>query len=106
VKPALRRPFGVSTNTRRRRCGIRLTTANGRGNGAADGRRLEINHRMEREPAPGEPGRLSGYVGGADYFPRGLVALLHRKNLSDANLRDPHWLFSFLRSSLPAGIRR
>jgi hypothetical protein len=72
----------------------------------ADGRRLEINHRMERGPAPGEPGRLSGYVGGADYFPRGLVALLHRKNLSDANLRDPHWLFSFLRSSLPAGIRR
>src|SRR5512143_4058006 len=61
VKPALRRPLGVSTNTRRRRCDITLTTANGRGNGAG-GRRLNVNHRVEWEPAPGEPGRLNGYV--------------------------------------------
>ena len=58
VKPALRRPLGVSTNTRRRRCDIKPTIANGRVNGAR--RRLEINLRVEWEPAPGEPGRLPG----------------------------------------------
>jgi hypothetical protein len=42
VKPALRRPLGVSTNTRRRRCDIRLTIANGRVNGR-ERPRLEID---------------------------------------------------------------
>jgi hypothetical protein len=78
VKPALRRPLGVSTNTRRRRCGIKLTITNGRGNGAS-GRRLERDHRMEWEPAPGLPERLLAYVGKPDYFPSCLTALLHCK---------------------------
>ncbi len=59
VKPALRRHLGVSTNARRRRCDIRLTIANGRGNGA-DGRRLNVNHRVEWEPAPGRAGATVG----------------------------------------------
>jgi hypothetical protein len=69
VKPALRRPFGVSTNTRRRRCGIRLTIANGRVNGC------------ERPPARDKPSDGMGagagraratvqHVGRPDYFPR------------------------------------
>jgi hypothetical protein len=69
VKPALRRPFGVSTNTRRRRCGIRLTIANGRVNGC------------ERPPVRDKPSDGMGagaglaratilHVGRPDYFPR------------------------------------
>src|SRR4029450_6785125 len=74
VKPALRRPLGVPTNTRRRRCDIGLTIANG----------------IERSPArnkpsdgmgtaPGEPARL--ICRKAQLFSKSLLELLHRKNL-------------------------
>jgi hypothetical protein len=57
VKPALRRPLGVSTNTRRR-CDIKITIEN---NGV-DGRGSRLNRRWNGNPAPGEPG-ATGYVG-------------------------------------------
>ena len=59
VKPALRHPLGVSTNTRRRRCDIKPTIANSRVNEAR--RRLKINLRVKWEPAQeASPARLPG----------------------------------------------
>jgi hypothetical protein len=85
VKPALRRPFGVSTNTRRRRCGIRLTTVNGRVNGRS--RPPARNKSSEWEPAPGGLARPTFlHVGTPDYFSNNLLELLHRENPLRAGL--------------------
>jgi hypothetical protein len=65
--------LGVSTKTRRRR-DIRPTIANG-----LERSRLEINHWMEWEPAPGEPARV--ICRKAQLFSKSLLELLHRKNL-------------------------
>src|SRR6185369_5027546 len=73
LKPALRRPLGVSTKTRRRR-DIRLTLRT-----VSNDRRLEIKHRMEWEPAPSEPARV--ICRKAQLFSKSLLELLHRKNL-------------------------
>ena len=80
VKPALSRPLGVSTNTRRRPCDIRLTIANGRLTS-----RTVAPTSAKRPPARDKPSDGMGagagraratvlYVGTPDYFPR--VALL------------------------------
>ena len=55
MKPALRRPFGVSTITRRRRCGIKLTIANGRVS------------RREGPPARDKPSDAIPAPGAGDY---------------------------------------
>jgi hypothetical protein len=68
VKPALRHPLGVSTNTRRRRCDIKPTIANGRVNGARAPPARE-NLRVKWEPAPERARATAGYVGRAETFP-------------------------------------
>ncbi len=65
VKPALTRPFDVSTNTRRRRrCILHTKGIDSRANARGDSQ-LDSNRRIQWKPAPGKPARPGSYVGWA-----------------------------------------
>ena len=89
VAPSTRRRPRRFRARRSRRCGAPWAYLRTRGDDdetsdsplrtVSSDRRLEINHRMEWEPAPGEPARL--ICRKAQLFSKSLLELLHRKNL-------------------------
>ena len=80
VKPALWRPFGVSTKTRRRRCGIELTIARQPARATAGSRYTIGWNGSLRRASP----RDFSICRNARVFSKSLLELLHRKNLLGA----------------------